>query len=45
MCLPGFFQSHSHSAAAAHTEDINIGVQLTTSFKEETSRDRNDGIV
>jgi len=45
MCLPGFFQSQGHSAAATHPEEIDIGVQLITSFKKETTRNRNDGVV
>ncbi len=45
MCLPGFFQSEGHSAAATHSKYIDIGVQLITSSKKETARDRNDGIV
>jgi hypothetical protein len=45
MCLPGFFQSQGHSAAATHSEEIDIGVQLITNFKKETTRNRDDGIV
>lgn len=45
MCLPGFFQSQGHSPAATHPEDIDIGVQLVTSFKKEATRNRDDGIV
>jgi hypothetical protein len=45
MCLPGFFQSQRHSAAATHSEYIDIGVQLITSIEKETARDRNDGVV
>jgi hypothetical protein len=45
MCLPGLFQSQGHSAAATHSEYINIGVQLITSIEKETARNRNDGVV
>lgn len=45
MCLPGFLQSQSHSATATHSEYIDVGVQLITSFEKETARDRHDGIV
>jgi hypothetical protein len=45
MCLPGFFQSQGHSAAATHSEDVDIGVQLITSFEKGTARNRDDCIV
>jgi hypothetical protein len=45
MCLPGFFQSQGHSAAATHSEYIDISVQLITSFEKETARDGDDGII
>jgi hypothetical protein len=45
MCLPGFFQSQGHSAAATHSEYIDIGIELITSIEEESARDRNDCVV
>ena len=45
MCLPGFFQSQGHSAAATHSEYIDVGVQLITSIEKESAGDRDDGVV
>lgn len=45
MCLPGFFQSQGHSAAATHSEYIDVGVQLITSIEKESTGDRDDGVV